>query len=144
MLSKLSAFQHICKHLNTLIIRKIKEQSFPALTRLQETYNLNPTDLTHGKLNGVSYGTTLSAHDCFELGRQHYNSGDYDHAILWMKEANKRLKEEPEAPTVSRGDIIEYIAFSYYTQGNLAKALQYTNELIAVEPDHPRAEGNKF
>jgi len=29
-------------------------------------------------------------------------------------------------------------------QGNLAKALQYTNELIAVEPDHPRAEGNKF
>merc|ERR1712029_964050 len=40
--------------------------------------------------------------------------------------------------------IIEYIAFSYYTQGNLAKALQYTNELIAVEPDHPRAEGNKF
>ena len=76
-----------------------------ALTRLQETYNLNPTDLTHGKLNGVAYGTTLSAHDCFELGRQHYNSGDMDHAITWMKEANKRLKEESEA-TVSRGDII--------------------------------------
>ena len=61
-----------------------------------------------------------------------------------MKEANKRLKEESEAPTVPRGDVIEYIAFSYYTQGNLAKALQYTNELIAVEPDHPRAEGNKL
>ena len=60
-----------------------------------------------------------------------------------MKEANKRLKEEPEA-TVPRGDVLEYIAFSHYTLGNLQKALQYTNELIAAVPDHPRAEGNKL
>lgn len=114
-----------------------------ALTRLQETYNLDPTDLTHGKLQGVNYGTTLSAHDCFELGRQHYNSGDYDHSIVWMKEALKRLDEE-DFKTASRADIIEYIAFSYYTLDNLKKALQYTNELIAIQPDHPRAPGNKF
>ena len=38
----------------------------------------------------------------------------------------------------------EYIAFAFYTQGNLGKALQYTNELIQLDPDHPRAEGNKL
>ena len=47
-----------------------------------------------GKLNGVNYGTSLSAHDCFELGRQHYNNGDYDNTIIWMKQAMKRLDQE--------------------------------------------------
>jgi hypothetical protein len=29
----------------------------------------------------VSTGSVLSAHDCFELGRQSYNSGDADHTV---------------------------------------------------------------
>ena len=114
-----------------------------ALTRLQETYNLDPTDLTHGKLQGVNYGTTLSAHDCFELGRQHYNQNDLDHSIVWFKESLKRLDEEKEQ-TVKRSEIVEYIAFAYYTNGDLKKALQYTNELLSLQPDHPRAHGNKL
>ena len=98
-----------------------------------------------GKLNGVNYGTSLSAHDCFELGRQHYNNGDYDNTIIWMKQAMKRLDQEVMGKeTIKRSDLLEYIAFSYYTSGNLKKALHYTNELIAVDPEHPRAAGNKL
>jgi prolyl 4-hydroxylase len=65
-----------------------------ALTRLQETYKLDPSDLANGKLNGVKYGPSLSSHDCFELGRQHYNNADYDHTIQWMEEAVNRLDDE--------------------------------------------------
>jgi len=116
-----------------------------ALTRLQDTYNLSPSDMSQGKLNGVNYGTSLSAHDCFELGRQHYNNGDYDNTIIWMKQAMKRLDQEVMGKeTIKRSDLLEYIAFSYYTSGNLKKALHYTNELIAVDPEHPRAAGNKL
>ena len=98
-----------------------------------------------GKLNGVNHGTTFSAHDCFELGRQHYNSGDYENTIIWMKQAMKRLDEEVLGKeTIKRSDLLEYIAFSHYTNGNLKKALQYTNELISVDPGHPRAHGNKL
>jgi len=116
-----------------------------ALTRLQDTYNLSPSDMSQGKLNGVNHGTTFSAHDCFELGRQHYNSGDYENTIIWMKQAMKRLDEEVLGKeTIKRSDLLEYIAFSHYTNGNLKKALQYTNELISVDPGHPRAHGNKL
>ena len=116
-----------------------------ALTRLQDTYNLDPNDLAHGKLNGKMIGPTLSAHDCFELGRQHYNSGDYDHTIVWMKEAQKRLDEESKGQeTVDRSDILEYIGFSYYSIGDMKKALHYTNELLALQPNHSRAYGNKL
>ena len=43
----------------------------------------------------------------------------------------------------SQGDILEYLAFTYYTQGNLRRALKYTNELLKVDPTHARAVGNK-
>ena len=116
-----------------------------ALTRLQETYNIDPSDLAQGKLNGKNVGPSLSAHDCFELGRQHYNSGDMDHAILWMKEARKRVDEEEKGrETVEVSDILEYIAFAYYSDNDLRKALHFTNELLAIQPNHPRALGNKM
>ena len=51
-------------------------------------------DLAHGQLNGVTTGSILSAHDCFELGRQSYNSGDAVHTVQWMKQALKRYEEE--------------------------------------------------
>lgn len=113
-----------------------------ALTRLQDTYKLATKDLAEGNLNGVAYGPKLTAHDCFELGRQSYNNGDHYHTILWMKEAlNKRSHGDVSVETA---DILEYIAFSWYSQGNLKKALQYTNELLAINPEHPRAVGNKI
>ncbi len=42
-----------------------------------------------------------------------------------------------------QADVLEYLAFTYYTQGNLRRALKYTNELLKVDPAHPRALGNK-
>ena len=62
--------------------------------RHQETYKLNTDDLAHGQLNGVTTGSILSAHDCFELGRQSYNSGDAGHTVEWMNQALKRWDEE--------------------------------------------------
>ncbi len=113
------------------------------LTRLQDTYNLQAADLAEGKLNGVDYGPSLTGHDCFELGRQSYNNGDYTHTIQWMREALRKIDEDGDK-SVDRGDVLEYFAFSWYSQGNVKKALQYTNELLAVQPNHPRAVGNKM
>ncbi|XP_059084630.1 prolyl 4-hydroxylase subunit alpha-1-like [Tigriopus californicus] len=113
-----------------------------ALVRLQSTYKLDTDDLAHGQLNGKSYGTKLSAHDCFELGRQSYNVGDHYHSILWMNQALKRLEEE-ENKTVDAGDVYEYLAFSAYVQGNIRRALRLTNKLLEVQPGHTRAMGNK-
>lgn len=57
-----------------------------ALLRLQDTYKLGTSDLARGRLNGVNYGPVLTAHDCFELGRQSYNQGDHYHSNLWMNQ----------------------------------------------------------
>ena len=57
------------------------------------------------------------AGDCWELGRQSYNNGDHYHTVLWMGEALAKYEEETNK-TVTRQDILEYLAFSTYKQGN--------------------------
>ncbi|XP_060526427.1 prolyl 4-hydroxylase subunit alpha-1 isoform X2 [Cylas formicarius] len=113
-----------------------------ALTRLQDTYRLETSSLARGELNGVKYSAEMSAADCFELGRQIYNNGDYYHTMLWMEEAEARLGSEANE-TVDQSDILEYLAFSTYKQGDIPLALDLTNKLLELVPSHPRALGNK-
>lgn len=110
----------------------------------------------------------MTANDCFELGRQSYNNKDYYHTVLWMREAMDRLRNDlNQTMSTSRADILEYLAFSVYKQGedfryccktpcvffyisfliligNVMSALEMTNELLAIHPNHERAMGNKF
>ncbi|KAL9891733.1 prolyl 4-hydroxylase subunit alpha-1-like isoform 2-T2 [Glossina fuscipes fuscipes] len=116
-----------------------------ALMRLQDTYNLDTSSVARGELNGIQYSTEMSSDDCFELGRQSYVNHDYYHTVLWMKEAMSRMREEPNNRTQSftKADVLEYLAFSTYKQGNVETALLMTNELLQLIPNHERANGNK-
>lgn len=113
-----------------------------ALMRLQDTYKLDTHALAEGKLLGKKYSRELTAGDCFELGRQSYNNGDHYHTVLWMGEALSKYEEESNK-TVTRQDILEYLAFSTFKQGNTKEALQLTHELLKLVPFHQRALGNK-
>lgn len=62
----------------------------------------------------------MTSNDCFELGRQSYMNGDYYHTKLWMNEAMDRLQAEHNRTyysEVSKADILEYLAFSVYKEG---------------------------
>ena len=81
------------------------------LMRLQDTYRLDTDSLARGVLNGHHYGPTLSAHDCFELGRQAYNNGDYYHTTVWMDQAMKLFHEETKDNKI--GHEILMLIFSF-------------------------------
>lgn len=138
-----------------------------ALTRLQDTYNLETSSLARGELNGVQYSSEMTVEECFELGRQMYMNRDFHHSILWMREAMDRLaRPHNKTVTTKREDILEYLAFSMYKEGewvgrvkneilctryniapsikgNVNAALVMTNELLEILPNHERAKGNK-
>ena len=126
-----------------------------ALIRLQETYKLDTSTIASGQIpTGYSYFTRnsqsafiqndleLSAGDCFELGRHSYTIGDFYHTTLWMKEALNRVKKE-ENKSADEAEILEYLAFCTFKEGNITRALEITQELIDIEPDHQRALGNR-
>ncbi|XP_044727086.1 prolyl 4-hydroxylase subunit alpha-2 isoform X2 [Chrysoperla carnea] len=117
-----------------------------ALIRLQDTYRLDTNAIANGILNGIQFPTELSVDDCFELGRQLYNNGDFYHTILWMYETKKRFhlyeQEQQKQQQTKYVDILEYLAFSIYMEGNLQIAIDLTKELLQLAPDHSRAKGN--
>ncbi|XP_023229578.1 prolyl 4-hydroxylase subunit alpha-1-like [Centruroides sculpturatus] len=84
-----------------------------ALLRLQDTYKLETSSLAKGLIKGVKPSPELTAGDCFELGRQSYNSGDHYHTVLWMQESLDRVDEEVNK-TADKPEILEYLAFSTY------------------------------
>ena len=60
----------------------------------------------------------MSANDCFELGRQCYNSEDHLHSVLWLQEALIKYEEESHNnKTVTLHNILEHLSFSTYKQG---------------------------
>ncbi|KAH7699287.1 prolyl 4-hydroxylase 2, partial [Aphelenchoides avenae] len=111
------------------------------LLRLQDTYRLDTRELANGVVQGKKIGKELSAHDCFEIGRLAYNAEDYYHTLLWMQESMDRAEKE-NPPTATEADILEYLAFALYKQGNVKRALLATDRLYKIYPGHPRAKGN--
>lgn len=115
-----------------------------ALLRLQDTYKLDTSSVARGELNGVQYTTQLTAADCFELGRQSYNTQDFYHTALWMNEALQRHDMERNGTGTAKWEILEYLAYSKFMQGQVKSALHLTEELLMILPTHQRAQGNKL
>ncbi|CAD5218227.1 unnamed protein product [Bursaphelenchus okinawaensis] len=111
------------------------------LLRLQDTYRLKTIDLANGIVNGIDTGKQLTSEDCFEIGRAAYNQRDYYHCLDWMMETEKRMKLEKNSK-VTESDLLEYMAYALYQQGNIKRALALTQKLVRQDPYHPRAAGN--
>ncbi|KAL3079664.1 hypothetical protein niasHS_013946 [Heterodera schachtii] len=107
------------------------------LLRLQDTYKLKTTDLANGFVDGESVAKELNANDCFESGQAAYNQKDYYYTLEWMQEA---LRRDPSATL--EADILEFLAYALYQQGNQKRALAMTKWLVRLAPGHPRAAGN--
>uniref|UniRef100_A0A0K0DP84 P4Hc domain-containing protein n=1 Tax=Angiostrongylus cantonensis TaxID=6313 RepID=A0A0K0DP84_ANGCA len=112
-----------------------------AILRLQDVYRLDTTDLSNGIIMGDKVAHKLSAHDSFEVGRAAYNERDYYHTLTWMQAAMNKLENE-NPKTIDEAEVLEYLAYALYQQGNVRRALALTRRLAAIAPNHPRARGN--
>lgn len=117
-----------------------------ALMRLQDTYDIPSHHFSTGHLlpDKSNNHVKLNTEECFRLGSIAYTSQDFYHTILWMNEALRlqEIKSHPSNHDIHKTLILDYLAFSYYKQGNVRKALNLTIDLLALEPDHIRAKSN--
>ncbi|XP_056147571.1 prolyl 4-hydroxylase subunit alpha-1b isoform X2 [Lampris incognitus] len=129
----------------------IQRQHFPtdedqtgaakALLRLQDTYRLDANTISIGDLPGVTYKSPMTVEDCYELGKIAYTEVDYYHTELWMAQALKQLDQGEESP-IDKVTVLDYLSYAIYQQGEIARALEYTMKLLALDPEHQRAKGN--
>uniref|UniRef100_K9J1M6 Prolyl 4-hydroxylase subunit alpha-3 n=1 Tax=Desmodus rotundus TaxID=9430 RepID=K9J1M6_DESRO len=128
-----------------------------ALMRLQDVYTLSVQGLARGvfqrvtgsavtDLHNPSRLVSLTADDCFQVGKVAYDMGDYYHAIPWLEEAASLFRgsygqwnTEDEA---SLEDALDHLAFAYFQAGNVSCALRLSREFLLYSPDNKRMARN--
>ncbi|XP_037723348.1 prolyl 4-hydroxylase subunit alpha-1-like [Drosophila subpulchrella] len=119
------------------------------LLRLQKIYQLPTDQLAKGVLPGEKnqLNTSLSASDCFELGKNLCQIKEYSYGSEWLLEATKRLHGEPLdfiSPNVSDVQILEQLSPAFNGLGNVKLAHKLNNEILDKESDHEEALKNKI
>ena len=54
----------------------------------------------------------------------HCIAGDHYRSSIWMQQALRKWNEEEEKKSVEKAEILEYLSFSLYAQGNMRRALR--------------------
>ncbi|KAF4804947.1 Prolyl 4-hydroxylase subunit alpha-3 [Turdus rufiventris] len=125
-----------------------------ALMRLQDVYALSVKGLASGVFQRAGHPplyspgrrVSLSADDCFHVGKVAYDTGDYYHSIAWLEEAASLFRLSygswnPEDRS-SLEDALDHLAFSYFMAGNISHALSLSREFLRYDPRNQRVSRN--
>ncbi|KAM6099833.1 prolyl 4-hydroxylase subunit alpha-3 isoform 2-T2 [Theristicus caerulescens] len=127
-----------------------------ALMRLQDVYALSVKGMANGvfqragaarpPLYSPGRRVSLSADDCFHVGKVAYDTGDYYHSIAWLEEAVGLFRLSygnwnPEDRS-SLEDALDHLAFSYFMAGNISHALSLSREFLHYDPSNQRVVRN--
>ncbi|NWU72170.1 P4HA3 hydroxylase, partial [Pterocles burchelli] len=127
-----------------------------ALMRLQDVYALSVKGMANGifqqtgasrpPLYSPGRRVSLSADDCFHVGKVAYDTGDYYHSIAWLEEAVSLFRLSygswnPEDRS-SLEDALDHLAFSYFMAGNISHALNLSKEFLHYDPSNQRVVKN--
>ncbi|NXA01694.1 P4HA3 hydroxylase, partial [Nesospiza acunhae] len=126
-----------------------------ALMRLQDVYALSVKGLASGvfqragqpPLYSPGRRASLSADDCFHVGKVAYDTGDYYHSIAWLEEAVSLFRLSYGSWNLedrsSLEDALDHLAFSYFMAGNISHALSLSREFLRyADPRNQRVSRN--
>ncbi|XP_053166409.1 prolyl 4-hydroxylase subunit alpha-3 isoform X2 [Hemicordylus capensis] len=128
-----------------------------AVMRLQDVYSLSVKGLAKGRFQKVSSAhlpdiyspgmdVSLSADDCFHIGKVAYDMEDYYHSIAWLEEAVRLFRiSYGQWNTEDEGsleDALDHLAFSYFKAGNISHALSLSQEFLHYDPSNRRMARN--
>ncbi|XP_068735828.1 prolyl 4-hydroxylase subunit alpha-1-like isoform X1 [Montipora capricornis] len=113
-----------------------------ALLRLQDTYQLQPSAFTQGKLSSLVSSPKMTVSEVYDIGRHAYINSDMFYTKSWMEETLTLHNKQDNHKDVGLFDIYDHLSFSEYKRGNFLKALTYSLRMVELDPTHERAQGN--
>ncbi|XP_069747936.1 prolyl 4-hydroxylase subunit alpha-3 isoform X2 [Narcine bancroftii] len=129
------------------------EGAAKGLMRLQDVYALSTKGLIKGEFLQIvgeevssiyrpSLSSTLSADDCFQIGKIAYDNKDYYHSIIWLEEAVSLFRQNLGIwNTEDQGSLeeaLDHLAFSHYMIGNVGHAMILSKELLQLDANNRR------
>ncbi|XP_017076165.2 prolyl 4-hydroxylase subunit alpha-1 [Drosophila eugracilis] len=117
------------------------------LARLQKVYNLTTTDLADGIINGYTFDTDLHWRECYEIGVQLFDLGEYHRSLEWLQAALVLLRNSPREEKDEKryiSDIREYAAMANFELGNPKRAGTLLNQILKPDPTHSAQQTRKY
>lgn len=112
-----------------------------AFVRLQMIYDLDISSFASGKIKDKRTDVTLSAKDCYILGDQLYQVGNYQFSTAWLQESLRRYNEEVKK-TVKKTDILKYLATVSYLKKDYKRIPKILDEMNKILLDEEKIRMN--
>lgn len=110
----------ITKHKEALSSKEDYEGAITALLRLQDTYQIQPSSFTEGKLTDAVPSPKMTVGEIYDIGRHAYLNGDMFYTRSWMEESLRQyIKQQDDLEGVNLFDIYDHLAYSNYKVHNL-------------------------
>lgn len=113
----------------------------------QEMSQTSTEDLVEGVFyldSKTEKNVTMTASDCYVLGRNLHELKHYDSAAEWLLQARSLSLHEAETfPSVKQLDILKELAPSLMKLGNYKLARKLNTQILRAEPDNADALKNK-
>ncbi|KAJ7352837.1 Prolyl 4-hydroxylase, alpha polypeptide [Desmophyllum pertusum] len=132
----------ISRHKEAFTGREDFEGAITALLRLQDTYQLQPSQFSEAKLPGLVPSPKMSVGEIYDVGRHAYLNKDMFYTKTWMEETLNQYNKQNDSEGVSLFDLYDHLSYAVYKQGNMRKALEYSHKMVELDPTHERAQGN--
>lgn len=104
----------IAKHKEAFSDKEDYDGAIAALLRLQDTYQLQPSTFTEGKLSGTVPSPQMTLSEVYDVGRHAYVNSDMFYTKSWMEETLKFYNKQEDHEDVSLFDIYDHLSFSEY------------------------------
>lgn len=88
-------------------------------------------------LPGQELAETLTPDEAFHIAMIAHKNNKYLYGLLWMQEALKQLVEGRKA-TVTRKEVLAYLAPFVFQMGDLPRAINLTEQLLELGERFPR------
>lgn len=112
--------------------------SASAFARLQETYNLDASEIASGVIAGIKTSNAMSWDDCFYIGQKLYELGDQNHTQEWLREAFTKFSNQPSNDK-DHVRILESIANITLRLYDVEISRNITETILKVQPDNLKA-----
>ena len=91
-----------------------------ALLRLQDTYQLQPSAFTQGKLSSLVSSPKMTVSEVYDIGRHAYINSDMFYTKSWMEETLTLYNKQDNHKDVGLFDIYDHLSFSEYKVRNIS------------------------
>lgn len=112
-----------------------------AFVRLQETYKLDPYDLSQGLIRNLQTSSKLSWESCYYLSKILFGLGDHCHAQQWLHVAKTKFLEISNNNQIQ---ILEKFVIIAAGINDLDTTLELVDIILVLQPDHSSAKTTKL